>query len=258
MTRSTRTLTPLAVTCALVAALLGLHGALAAPAADKAAAKAADKPAADKALTPYVEAHTHFDAKDAEGAVRAALAGLPRQNAAMVLFQMPPDTFDHPGHSDAEVRAHAAPAAAPAEFPRAPGLTGRSPSSSSARSTRTSRPTSSSSARSRSSTASASRSPARCRRWGRGCRSTSSRALDAAQARPRCAARAAPRAVAVTARLDQTGSSSISLPWFSPVNSLSSACGNWSRPRTMSSFERSLPAAIHCAISATAAANLGA
>src|SRR6185436_760739 len=94
-------------TCALVAALLGLHGSLAAPVADKAAAKPddkpADKPAADKALTPYVEAHTHFDAKDAEAAVRAALAGLVRQNAAMVLLQMPPDTFDHPGHYDAEV-----------------------------------------------------------------------------------------------------------------------------------------------------------
>jgi predicted TIM-barrel fold metal-dependent hydrolase len=82
------------------------------PAADKPAADkpAADKPAADKpaaapvpALTPYVEAHTHFDAKDAAGAVRAALAALPRQNAAMVLLQMPPDTFDHPGHYDAEV-----------------------------------------------------------------------------------------------------------------------------------------------------------
>ena len=55
------------------------------------------------ALTPYIEAHTHFDAADPEGSVRAALAALTRQNAAMVLFQMPPDTFDHPGHYDAEV-----------------------------------------------------------------------------------------------------------------------------------------------------------
>lgn len=81
-------------------ALLGVHGSLAAP-------PAADKPAGgsapEQALTPYVEAHTHFDAGDAAGAVRAALAGLTRQNAAMVLFQMPPDTFDHPGHYDAEV-----------------------------------------------------------------------------------------------------------------------------------------------------------
>jgi len=55
------------------------------------------------ALTPYIEAHTHFDAADPEGSVRGALAALDRQNAAMVLFQMPPDTFEHPGHYDAEV-----------------------------------------------------------------------------------------------------------------------------------------------------------
>jgi len=55
------------------------------------------------ALTPYIEAHVHFDAADPEGSVRATLAALARQNAVMVLFQMPPDTFDHPGHYDAEV-----------------------------------------------------------------------------------------------------------------------------------------------------------
>jgi len=60
-------------------------------------------PARGAALTPYVEAHTHFDNKDAAGSVRSALAALDRQNAAMILFQMPPDTFDHPGHYDAEV-----------------------------------------------------------------------------------------------------------------------------------------------------------
>jgi len=62
-------------------------------------------------------------------------------------------------------------------------------------------------------------------------------------------ATAAPRSVAAR----QAGSSSISLPWFSPVNSLSSAWGNSARPCTMSSRERSLPAATHCAISAIAA-----
>jgi predicted TIM-barrel fold metal-dependent hydrolase len=55
------------------------------------------------ALTPYIEAHTHFDAADPEGSVRAALAALAHQNAVMVLIQMPPDTFEHPGHYDAEV-----------------------------------------------------------------------------------------------------------------------------------------------------------
>jgi len=114
MTRSVWTHTLFAPICGAAVVVLGLHGALAAPpAADKAAAKPDDKPAAaqpavgqpaaEKALTPYVEAHTHFDAADAEGAVRSAIAGLTRQNAAMVLFQMPPDTFDHPGHYDAEV-----------------------------------------------------------------------------------------------------------------------------------------------------------
>jgi predicted TIM-barrel fold metal-dependent hydrolase len=55
------------------------------------------------ALTPYVEAHTHFDDKDPEGTVRSALAALGRQNATGIFLLMPPDTFDHPGHYDAEV-----------------------------------------------------------------------------------------------------------------------------------------------------------
>ena len=54
-------------------------------------------------LTPYVEEHTHFDDKDPDGSVRSALAALGRQNAAMVFLLTPPDTFDHPGHYDAEV-----------------------------------------------------------------------------------------------------------------------------------------------------------
>jgi predicted TIM-barrel fold metal-dependent hydrolase len=95
-----------AISTALVA-----HGAHAqpAPAAKAVEAKPDAKPAAtpdakpEPALTPYVEEHTHFEAKDPEGSVRTALAGLARQNAAMVFFQMPPDTFDHPGHYDAEV-----------------------------------------------------------------------------------------------------------------------------------------------------------
>jgi predicted TIM-barrel fold metal-dependent hydrolase len=35
--------------------------------------------------------------------VRSALAALGRQNASKIFFLMPPDTFDHPGHFDAEV-----------------------------------------------------------------------------------------------------------------------------------------------------------
>jgi predicted TIM-barrel fold metal-dependent hydrolase len=55
------------------------------------------------ALTPYVEAHTHFDDKDPAGSVRSALAALGRQNAARIFFLTLPDTFDRPGTFDAEV-----------------------------------------------------------------------------------------------------------------------------------------------------------
>ncbi len=55
------------------------------------------------ALTPYVEAHTHFDDKDPEGSVRSALAALGRQNAAKIFFLALPETFDRPDASDAEV-----------------------------------------------------------------------------------------------------------------------------------------------------------
>ncbi len=55
------------------------------------------------ALTPYVEEHTHFDEKDIDATIQTALAARGRQNAAMIFLQIPPDTFDHPGHYDAEV-----------------------------------------------------------------------------------------------------------------------------------------------------------
>ncbi len=55
------------------------------------------------AVTAYIETHTHFDEKDIDGSIRSALAALDRQNAAKIFFQMLPDTFDHPGHYDAEV-----------------------------------------------------------------------------------------------------------------------------------------------------------
>jgi predicted TIM-barrel fold metal-dependent hydrolase len=60
------------------------------------------------ALTPYVEAHTHCDSMDPDVAARSVLAALGRQNAAMIFFQMPPDTFGHPGRYDAEVLLPAA------------------------------------------------------------------------------------------------------------------------------------------------------
>jgi hypothetical protein len=55
------------------------------------------------ALTPFVEEHAHFDEKDPAGSVRAAISALGRENAAMILFQISPDTFDHPGRYDSEI-----------------------------------------------------------------------------------------------------------------------------------------------------------
>jgi hypothetical protein len=55
------------------------------------------------ALTPFVDVHTHFDEHDTAGTIRSVLAALGRENAAKIFLQMPPDTFDHPGHYDAEV-----------------------------------------------------------------------------------------------------------------------------------------------------------
>jgi predicted TIM-barrel fold metal-dependent hydrolase len=55
------------------------------------------------AISPYIDAHTHFDEHNPEGAVRAALEGVSRQNLAKLYLMIPPDTFDHPGHYDAEL-----------------------------------------------------------------------------------------------------------------------------------------------------------
>jgi predicted TIM-barrel fold metal-dependent hydrolase len=54
------------------------------------------------AAAPYIDTHTHFDAKDPKGSVRAALEGLAVQNAAAVFFLPPPDTFDDPQGFDVE------------------------------------------------------------------------------------------------------------------------------------------------------------
>ncbi len=55
------------------------------------------------ALTPFVEEHAHFDETDPQGSIRAALAALGHENAAMIIFQISPDTFDHPGRYDSEI-----------------------------------------------------------------------------------------------------------------------------------------------------------
>ncbi len=66
------------------------------------AGKGSTKAVPVRALTPYVEEHTHFDEKDIPGTVRAALAAIEKQNAAMVFLEIPPETFDDAGHYDAE------------------------------------------------------------------------------------------------------------------------------------------------------------
>src|SRR4051812_4895036 len=63
---------------------------------------------AARASVPYVDGHTHFDEHDLAGSIRAALAALGRQNGAAIFFQAPPDTFEHPGHSDSDAMLSAA------------------------------------------------------------------------------------------------------------------------------------------------------
>lgn len=55
------------------------------------------------ALSPYIEAHSHFDEHDPEGSVSAAIQALSVQNCTKIYFLTLPDTFDHPGRFDAEV-----------------------------------------------------------------------------------------------------------------------------------------------------------
>jgi predicted TIM-barrel fold metal-dependent hydrolase len=57
---------------------------------------------AGAAALPYVDGHTHFDAKDPQASVQAALAAEAAQNAAMIFFLPPPDTFANPNRFDAE------------------------------------------------------------------------------------------------------------------------------------------------------------
>jgi predicted TIM-barrel fold metal-dependent hydrolase len=76
------------------------------PLARQAASQAANRPSSSEpvpALTPFVEEHAHFDEKDPAGSVRSAMAALGRENAAMILFQITPDVFDHPGRYDSEI-----------------------------------------------------------------------------------------------------------------------------------------------------------
>jgi predicted TIM-barrel fold metal-dependent hydrolase len=55
------------------------------------------------AITPYIEGHTHFDGKDPEGSVQAALQALESQNAVRIFFLVAPSTYEYPTRYEAEV-----------------------------------------------------------------------------------------------------------------------------------------------------------
>jgi hypothetical protein len=85
-------------------ALAGLRGLLivAVAASGTPATSSAGENAPVPALSPYIEAHSHFDEHDPQGSVAAAIQALSVQNCAKIYFLTLPDTFDHPGRSDAE------------------------------------------------------------------------------------------------------------------------------------------------------------
>jgi len=95
-------MTPAVAGLGIAALALAVHVSIAGSSSAN-AAKMSDGTEPVPALTPYVEAHTHFDDKNIEATVQTALAALGTQNAAMVFYQMPPDVFGHPGRYDAEV-----------------------------------------------------------------------------------------------------------------------------------------------------------
>jgi predicted TIM-barrel fold metal-dependent hydrolase len=95
--------TTLSLSATAIAALaFAAHVAL----AQQSSSRAAKMPSGMEpvpAVTPFVEEHAHFDEKDPVGSVRSAMAALGRENAAMIVFQISPDTFDHPGRYDSEI-----------------------------------------------------------------------------------------------------------------------------------------------------------
>ena len=95
------------------AAILGVDAAHSLPvkAARPGTAPSPPQTAPVAALTPYVDAHVHFDG-DAQTVLQAALQALTRQNAAKLFFLSPPDTFDTPNRLESDfllplVRQHA-------------------------------------------------------------------------------------------------------------------------------------------------------
>jgi hypothetical protein len=69
-------------------------------------------PPTPPALAPFIDVHTHFDEHDPEGAVRAVLQAITRENGTKIYLQIPPFGNDDPMAYDAEVifpalKAHA-------------------------------------------------------------------------------------------------------------------------------------------------------
>lgn len=53
------------------------------------------------AVSPYIDAHTHFDEHDPQGSIRAILQAAPRENMAKTFLLIPPDTVNPSGAIDA-------------------------------------------------------------------------------------------------------------------------------------------------------------
>jgi hypothetical protein len=87
----------------ILAAGLASHFVKAGQATDALSGSAKAEMATIHAASPYIEAHTHFDEKNPAAAVDAALKSMQHQNATMIFFLAPPDTFDHPGKFDTDV-----------------------------------------------------------------------------------------------------------------------------------------------------------
>ncbi len=88
---------------AILAAGLASHFVKAGQATEALSSRAKAEMATVYAASPYIEAHTHFDEKNPAAAVDAALKSMQHQNATMIFFLAPPDTFDHPGKFDTDV-----------------------------------------------------------------------------------------------------------------------------------------------------------
>lgn len=98
--KSARRFLPMAlVFCAVMVGVEAVRPSLSTAAPPNASPLPQEAPVA--ALSPFVDAHVHFDG-DAQGVLRAALQALGRENAAKLFFMSPPDTFDTPNRMESD------------------------------------------------------------------------------------------------------------------------------------------------------------